>query len=73
MKNIEVRTETMKVLGNLTRNEVVRGAAVAHVGTMLISLEEENAELLCATIGVLMNIILEEGAKEEFVRKKGVE
>jgi hypothetical protein len=40
---------------------------------MLISLEEGNEELLCATLGVLMNTIVEDRAREEFMRKGGLE
>ena len=63
----------MKVLGNLTRNETVRASACEHIGAMLISLEESNEELLCATLGVLMNVIVADRAKDEFIRKGGLD
>jgi len=73
VKNIEARTEAMKVLGNLTRNDTVRAAAAKHIGAILVSLEEYHEELLCATIGVLMNTIVDDRARTEFLRKGGLE
>ncbi|CAG7719388.1 unnamed protein product [Allacma fusca] len=74
-KNIDGRTEVMKVLGNLTRNMVIREMTADHVNKLLVSLEEEqnNEELLCATVGVLMNIIVEGRASEEFLTHRGID
>ena len=73
-KNTEGRTEVMKVLGNLTRNPVVREAAAEHVDKLLLSLHEQDSEeLLCATVGVLMNIIVDSRASQEFLSQHGLD
>jgi len=73
-ENIDVRTEAMKVLGNLTRSSQVRQSSSDYVDTLLNALEEDdNDELLCATIGVLMNIMIEEKVKSEFLSKNGLD
>ncbi|CAG7725783.1 unnamed protein product [Allacma fusca] len=73
-RNLDGRTEVMKVLGNLTRNPEIRGAAAEHVDKLLLSLVDDvkDEELLCATVGVLMNIIAEARASEEFLRHQGI-
>ncbi|CAG7720917.1 unnamed protein product [Allacma fusca] len=74
-KNLDGRTEVMKVLGNLTRNPEIREAAAEHVAKLLESLveDEKDEELLCATVGVLMNIIVETRASEEFLTHQGID
>ncbi|CAL8100973.1 unnamed protein product [Orchesella dallaii] len=73
-KDMDVKAEAMKVLGNLTRNPDVRSAAVDYVDNVLHCLDQEtDEELLCATCGVLINIIVDEKVKSEFIRLNGIE
>jgi hypothetical protein len=73
--NVEGRTEVMKVLGNLTRNPDIREMAAEHVDKFLLSLaaDGQDEELMCATVGVLMNIIVESRASEEFLTYQGTQ
>ncbi|ODN00752.1 Armadillo repeat-containing protein 2 [Orchesella cincta] len=73
-KDMDVKAEAMKVLGNLTRNPDVRSAAVDYVDNVLHCLDQEtDEELLCATCGVLINIIVDEKVKSEFIRLNGID
>jgi len=71
----EVRSESVKVLGNLTRNEDVRLMSADYMEDILMSLDgaEETPELICATCGVLINVVIEELVKAEFLKGRGVE
>ncbi|CAB4067346.1 unnamed protein product [Lepeophtheirus salmonis] len=65
--NIQLATESMRVLGNLSRKTEIRNrfATDGYLERLLISIPSKNKEYDYSTYGVMSLEILEEGIKEE--------